>query len=118
MKHNFEITEKLPIEFKKKWVEALRSGKYKQGKGALHRRNCFCCLGVVCMLFDISPTQLGEAGYIQNRDDKYTVDADVSMIPDLIKGDNIENEIVTFISNSNDSGSTFEEIADWIEINL
>jgi hypothetical protein len=33
----------------KKWVRALRSGKYKQGRGALNKNNKnFCCLGVVC----------------------------------------------------------------------
>ena len=33
------------------WVEALRSGKYKQGKGVLANDNGeFCCLGVACEL--------------------------------------------------------------------
>jgi len=36
-----------------KWVEALRSGEYRQGKGYLNRKNkrgqsLFCCLGVAC----------------------------------------------------------------------
>ena len=38
----------------KKWVAALRSGKYKQTKNVLHRTNGqdkFCCLGVACDLF-------------------------------------------------------------------
>jgi len=43
----------------KKWVEALRSGNYKQGKGALRvtqgrelspSEDRFCCLGVACDL--------------------------------------------------------------------
>lgn len=35
--------------WKKKWLGALRSGKYKQGEGQLRRRdNTFCCLGVLC----------------------------------------------------------------------
>ena len=33
---------------KDKWIAALRSGKYKQGKGALQRNESFCCLGVLC----------------------------------------------------------------------
>lgn len=34
------------------WVEALRSGKYKQGKNVLRSADdCFCCLGVACDLF-------------------------------------------------------------------
>ena len=35
-------------EIKKKWVDALRSGKYKQGRGRLKASGKFCCLGVLC----------------------------------------------------------------------
>ena len=43
---------KMNPEFKALWVEALRSGKYKQGKGKLrqgdeHDGFSYCCLGVV-----------------------------------------------------------------------
>lgn len=38
-------------EIAKKWVAALRSGEYKQGKGQLRdTENRFCCLGVLCNL--------------------------------------------------------------------
>lgn len=35
-------------EIKQKWVEALRSGMYTQGKGQLREGDAFCCLGVLC----------------------------------------------------------------------
>ena len=37
-------------ELKAKWIAALRSGEYKQGKNRLHSNedNSFCCLGVLC----------------------------------------------------------------------
>jgi hypothetical protein len=37
----------------KKWVKALRSEKYKQGKGQLHNKkgDRYCCLGVLCDLY-------------------------------------------------------------------
>jgi len=37
-------------KLKKKWVKALRSGKYDQGTGGLHSEddNTHCCLGVLC----------------------------------------------------------------------
>lgn len=35
-------------EAKRLWVEALRSGEYKQGVGALNRGDSYCCLGVLC----------------------------------------------------------------------
>ncbi len=34
-------------EMKAKWVEALRSGEYKQRAGYLCRDNRYCCLGVL-----------------------------------------------------------------------
>lgn len=37
-------------EFIREWVDALRSGDYLQGVGALRRRGEFCCLGVACDL--------------------------------------------------------------------
>lgn len=41
---------KLPKTFKRKWIAALRSGKFKQGHGRLfdHKENSYCCLGVAC----------------------------------------------------------------------
>lgn len=44
---------KLPtIKEVKKWSRALRSGKYKQGFGALQSdKNEYCCLGVACVEF-------------------------------------------------------------------
>ena len=46
----------LNAEFKTKWIEALRSDKFKQGKGFLaiqtQEGDRFCCLGVACMIDD------------------------------------------------------------------
>jgi hypothetical protein len=39
-------------EVKEKWLNALRSGEYKQGRYALKSINgFFCCLGVLCDLY-------------------------------------------------------------------
>ena len=35
---------------RKKWVAALRSGKYEQAKGQLRKGDAYCCLGVLCEL--------------------------------------------------------------------
>jgi len=32
----------------KRWIAALDSGDYKQGKGALQTKAGYCCLGVAC----------------------------------------------------------------------
>ncbi len=34
-----------------KWINALRSGEYKQTKARLQDNSGFCCLGVACKLF-------------------------------------------------------------------
>lgn len=34
----------------KKWVAALRSGRYEQTKGALERGGRYCCMGVACVV--------------------------------------------------------------------
>ena len=38
-------------EIKKRWIEALRSGEYQQGKESLFHCGKFCCLGVLTDLY-------------------------------------------------------------------
>ena len=35
----------------KKWIEALRSGEYRQGRRRLRQGDRYCCLGVLCDLY-------------------------------------------------------------------
>lgn len=58
---------KLPADVKARWLEALRSGRYLQTKGRLHRtedgaQNCagYCCLGVLCDLMSVPEQQVTE----------------------------------------------------------
>src|ERR1700692_953384 len=37
-------------KFKKKWLAALRSRKFKQTKMVLHNSRGYCCLGVACVV--------------------------------------------------------------------
>lgn len=46
------MQQKLNPEFKERFIEALLSGKYKQDKGRLRTSIGYCCLGVLCDLFD------------------------------------------------------------------
>jgi hypothetical protein len=39
-------------ENRKKWIAALRSGEYKQGKGFLVDDGNHCCLGVLCSVYE------------------------------------------------------------------
>lgn len=38
----------IPVKEIKKWVRALRSGKYKQTRLVLQDKQGYCCLGVAC----------------------------------------------------------------------
>ena len=38
-------------EVKDKWVAALKSGKYKQGRGQLNGESGYCCLGVLTEVY-------------------------------------------------------------------
>lgn len=44
---------------KKLWVKALRSGRYKQGKGALKEAGQYCCLGVLANIQGAKWTEAG-----------------------------------------------------------
>ena len=38
-------------EVKQKWIDALRSGKYEQGSEKLRSVTGYCCLGVLCDIY-------------------------------------------------------------------
>ena len=50
-----KYTEEQIRSNRKRWIEALRSGKYFQGVGFLHSiemgAHYYCCLGVACEIF-------------------------------------------------------------------
>ena len=110
---------------KKLWVDALRSGEYKQAESVLCNKeeDKFCCLGVLCDLhaktmkkkgFDkygkylkqselLPKTVKNWAGFVGNEAEEYG-DNDYDI--------NVRN---TTLSQLNDDGKTFEQIADAIE---
>lgn len=61
----------MDAQLKQKWVEALRSGKYEQGRGQLFDDGKYCCLGVFCQVAGleiengnrVAGTPAGEDGY-------------------------------------------------------
>lgn len=103
-----ETENKLPKEFKEKWIAALRSGEYKQAYGTLVSGDGYCCLGVACLL----------SGYVNN--DLYgcaLIPAKLENVPKILI-DGI-SQIPDLLTDMNDFDHlTFPEIADWIEENL
>jgi hypothetical protein len=63
---------KLEKSFKRRLLNALRSGKYKQAKQALYTKSDgestggFCCLGVMCVLKGFTKTALEGKGFPQD----------------------------------------------------
>lgn len=60
---------KFTKEIKEKWLEALKSGKYKQGVGMLYKCGEHCCLGVLCEIHpNLSITDHGYGALVNGRD--------------------------------------------------
>jgi|TARA_R110000851_G_scaffold37670_2_gene97139 hypothetical protein len=109
------------------WITALRSGGYTQGKGKLHSTDGFCCLGVAAKEFITSDVEVTEN--IDEDDNDYTTwayDSDFDVAPDYVikalglydsNGSSRTKEDLMILTNLNDKGSTFEQIADIIEAN-
>jgi hypothetical protein len=96
-------------------VAALRSGKYTQTIGQLRNGNAFCCLGVAC---DIS--KLGEwngNSYFNEEDVLPNEVADYFGFHNS-NGGVIDHNTESCLSELNDHGHSFAEIADFIEANL
>jgi hypothetical protein len=106
-------------EIAEKWVTALRSGEYKQGQTALRSiDNEFCCLGVLCDLH----AKAGEGSWGPVGTGFYVYKDSNGFLPvpvmewagiKTIRGEFLE----TNLTRLNDSGVSFEKIADIIEAN-
>lgn len=107
-----------------KWVEALESGKFDQGKNALCMNDRYCCLGVACEISDI--------GVEKTIRDNLTYYGDGSQAaPEIIwkhyglrdaigefkMAETHDGEIFKALTEMNDSGMTFKEIAKYIRKN-
>lgn len=109
-------------DIKQRWIEALRSGDYKQGISGLRGENSFCCLGVLCDLHSIetgtpwalsddAPFYLGEASYLPAPVAQW---AECDFYP-TTPAPKFAVTIEMGLAELNDNGTSFEEIADLIE---
>ena len=95
-------------EKKQQWLDALRSGKYPQVTGALHTDDGFCCLGVYCdAVLGIPNSELDGLGGLV-----YEADASRRLFAD------IRWDARYRLSEMNDRGVSFKDIADYIKDNL
>lgn len=109
--------ENLPKEFKDKWIAALRSGEYKQGRTALENNGVFCCLGVACKISDV-PTLEYDEETGQHLEIEWIPEN--TSIPNILIGASEVAEKLSVMNDGNYETPThsFAEIADYIEENL
>lgn len=96
---------------RKLWVEALRSGKYQQGKELLHWEGRFCCLGVACAIYGVSTDEMAEHPNLARFRDV----RDFFGLRDEIGTFDDGSDILPCLASKNDDGKTFTEIADIVE---
>ncbi len=95
---------------KSKWVKALRSGKYKQGFGALKSDNSYCCLGVLCDVSNIGAWDKSNR-YLYNT--QYSAATITQELRNKV-GLTVEQQGKLIDLNDSDFKS-FEDIASYIE---
>ena len=120
---NLLINKTMKPEIKKKWLRALRSGKYKQTKEMLHKKNGgYCCLGVLCDIYakekkvkwgEVNPLRPSKIMFLDHSD----------ILPDEVMewaglaSDNPECGEKS-LAQYNDAGMRFGDIAVLIEKHL
>lgn len=129
---------KMNPEWKAKWLEALRSGKYVQGTDCLRNsEDQYCCLGVLCDVYDTSqwhpeisfgkhrkycttddfddmyiPFSLYKAFGVSSHNPKLPVSGDLQR---RLENDHNIHTTDIGLARLNDLGFTFNEIADLID---
>ncbi len=103
-------------EFQSKWLEALESGEYKQGAGALFNNDLYCCLGVACAVLGMTRESNGKftdaGGFAPiNVQEAMRIDGGIGRIN---KSTPLGEQKATSLAEANDQGVTFSEIAAFI----
>lgn len=106
----------------RKWVAALRSGEFKQGRGSLRVDDAYCCLGVACevyrrdvggswdeFVFRCAGSRYGFCAHLPSVVAEWLGLCDVA--GDYRTGADVYRSLI----DDNDSGASFEQIADLIE---
>ena len=114
-------------ELRQAWIRALRSGDYKQGHDYLKNGDDYCCLGVLCDVITKNPSVgpgavAGSVSALFHCERTLPLDVcdvlGVTPNPDTgIEGRGIHDGNLS-LANLNDSGFTFDEIADIIDSHI
>lgn len=101
-------------EVKVKWIEALKSGIYPKGVGALNCGGKFCCLGVLCEVMEVPKTV-----YVESKME-YNFGPLGNYWHGMIPGKfcDIGSKHTEKLAEINDDTETFEEVINYIKENL
>ena len=122
-------------EIAEKWVQALRSGEYKQGSYVLHNtsNNNYCCLGVLCDIYQKEGNKfnsVSEGNWGAETDNGFEnlpatfFDDRPDVLPEVVmkwadiscsSGGCVGSNLAAL---NDDDGYTFDEIATVIEANV
>lgn len=113
----------MDAELKAKWIAALRSGEYVQGRGSLMRsygphgdlsdgdqHMKYCCLGVLASCVGVKKEEMFSLGSLDGIQKTHLLDEN-----DLKNARMIQ---VNLIARNDGLKLNFNQIADWIEENL
>jgi hypothetical protein len=118
---------------KEEWIEALRSGEYRQGTDHLYNSGAYCCLGVLCRIAGAAFNE--ERTVYRHNDDgeiyPSTADTTVYISEELWAedgeftdrmrehfglGESVHSKLIEMNDGRKDiPQKSFAEIADWIE---
>lgn len=97
---------KMPAKLKELWLKALRDGEFEQTTSTLCDGKGYCCLGVLEMVADgmceLDPDEDGRHLAFPSNDflTKHTI---------------VQDGLFSQLASDNDSGTSFDEIANIIE---
>ncbi len=109
----------ITMNLKERWLEELRSGNRKQNKNSLRSGDSFCCLGVLCDVYDKDAWKHEVYDGCPGLPPSYVVEdftcqgygvSDSFAIPIV----DTKDSLISLVS-LNDSGMPFSQIADVIE---
>lgn len=110
---------------KEKWISALRSGQYKQGRGRLRNEDDhYCCLGVLCEVMGIpwEPSEetgdMSYAGSIAYVPGQYAQQIGITpggLFDKEITMSDLDDQTFSGVAALNDAGYSFAVIANVIE---
>jgi len=101
-------------ELRTNWLAALRGKKYKQTQEVLRNESGFCCLGVLCDIYDsnkwnIDNTWVTEYTYGKNHEE-------VNLPESIRRAVGIpKNEVSKLVAMNDEDQLSFRKIANYLE---